>query len=608
MFAAVRRSLSFLTRRQRIIYFSLVVVRALTAILDVIGVALVGLVAAFAASQIPADGRVLPASVLGIRLPELTTDNLFLLVLLVLGVFLVKAVIAIALTRALAFFIAGVEVQNSQKIVEHLLGGSLETVKGYSKSEFQYAVTGSANAAFTGVLNNVATIFSEGFLLLALSAAFVVVNPIAALSTLIYFAVIVLMIQFFIGRRLRLAGNDAADGTVETNNVLSDTLDSFREVFVLRRQRFFVTKVIASRLKLARSGATYAFLSGMPRYVIETSLILGVVAFAGVQLLSGSLSEGLVTLGVFLTGGVRIMASLLPLQTAVAAIKITSEQSKLAHSLLASASKPGAVTVSDSEPDADARAAAGAVPLVLDGVGFRYATSKSDVLIDVGMNVAAGTYVALIGPSGAGKTTLVDLILGLVEPGEGTVSIAGERPDVLRERLPGIISYVPQKPGMVSGSIADNIALGIAPEQVDHTLLNAVIDQAYLREFIESLPDGIDTSVGKQVDSLSGGQIQRIGLARALYSRPRLLILDEATSGLDAGSEAYIVKTLRDLHGSVTVLVIAHRLSAVQHADNVYVMEKGRITGSGDFDTLRSTVPMVEEYVQLMSFKDRQAS
>jgi ATP-binding cassette subfamily C protein len=177
----------------------------------------------------------------------------------------------------------------------------------------------------------------------------------------------------------------------------------------------------------------------------------------------------------------------------------------------------------------------------------------------------------------------------------------------VRERLPGIISYVPQKPGMVSGSIAENIALGIPPDDVDRTLLDHVIDQAFLREFIDSLPDGIDTSVGKQTDSLSGGQIQRIGLARALYAQPRLLILDEATSGLDAGSEAFIVKSLRALHGTVTVLVIAHRLSAVQHADQVYVMEKGRITASGDFATLRETVPMVEEYVQLMSFSERPA-
>jgi ATP-binding cassette subfamily C protein len=111
-------------------------------------------------------------------------------------------------------------------------------------------------------------------------------------------------------------------------------------------------------------------------------------------------------------------------------------------------------------------------------------------------------------------------------------------------------------------------------------------------------------SVGKQVDSLSGGQIQRIGVARALYPRPRFLILDEATSGLDAGSEAYVAKSLRDLHGEVTVMVIAHRLSTVQHSDVVYVIEDGRITASGDFKTVRASVPMVAEYVRLMSFED----
>jgi ABC-type multidrug transport system fused ATPase/permease subunit len=584
------------------------VLRALTAILDVIGVALVGLVAAFAATQVTADGSAAPTSVLGIGLPWLTKDNLFVLVLVVLAVFLGKAALAIGLTRSVAFFIAKLEVQNAQKIVEYLLGGSLETVKGYSKSEFQYAVTGSANAAFTGVLNNVATIFSEGFLLLALATAFLFVNPVAALATLVYFGIIVLLIQFFVGRRLRLAGNDAADGTVETNNVLSDTLDSFREVFVLHRQGFFVRRVHDARLKLARSGATYAFLAGMPRYVIETSLILGVVAFVGVQLLAGSIDSGLVTVGVFLTGGVRIMASLLPLQTAVAAIKITSEQSRLAHGLLEAASRPGVATADESISVGRVTAGEKPVPLVIDKVTFRYATASSNALTEVSMRLEPGGYAALIGPSGAGKTTLVDLILGLVEPGKGTVLIGGKRPDDLRTSLPGIISYVPQKPGMVSGTIADNIALGIPADDVDSALLQRVVDQAYLREFVDSLPDGIDTSVGKQVDSLSGGQIQRIGLARALYAQPRLLILDEATSGLDAGSEAYIVKTLRELHGDVTVLVIAHRLSAVQHADNVYVMEKGRITASGDFTTLRATVPMVEEYVQLMSFTDRQPS
>jgi ATP-binding cassette subfamily C protein len=141
-------------------------------------------------------------------------------------------------------------------------------------------------------------------------------------------------------------------------------------------------------------------------------------------------------------------------------------------------------------------------------------------------------------------------------------------------------------------------------KEIDHDLLERSIEAAYLTDFIATLPDGIETSVGAQVDALSGGQIQRIGLARALYARPRLLILDEATSGLDAGSEAFIAQSLAKLHGDVTVVVIAHRLSTVQHADQVHVIQDGRVTASGKFAALRKSVPMVAEYVKLMSFEN----
>ena len=156
----------------------------------------------------------------------------------------------------------------------------------------------------------------------------------------------------------------------------------------------------------------------------------------------------------------------------------------------------------------------------------------------------------------------------------------------------------------MSGTIAENIALGVPAEEIDQVRLTSAIESAFLSEFIATLPDGVNTSVGNQVDSLSGGQIQRIGVARALYSQPRLLILDEATSGLDAASEAFISASLRTLHGKVTVIVIAHRLSTVQHADVVHLLENGRVKASGDFKTVKATVPMVAEYVKLMSFED----
>ena len=347
------------------------------------------------------------------------------------------------------------------------------------------------------------------------------------------------------------------------------------------------------------------FLAGMPRYVVETALILGVVLLVGQQFLSGQLAAGMATVGVFLTGGVRMMASLLPLQSAVANIKQNVEKSRLALGLLVDqrdAESAEAAAIADRldiavEPD-------GPLHVLIEDAGYRYPDAEQDTLHAVSMDVAAGSYVAIIGPSGAGKTTLVDLILGLIAPDTGRVTIDGVEPSRLRSEVPGLISYVPQKPGLMSGTIAENIALGVRPEQIDPDRLARVVESAFLSDFIDSLPDGVNTSVGKQVDSLSGGQIQRIGVARALYSEPRLLILDEATSGLDAASESYVASSLRALHGGVTVVVIAHRLSTVQRADVVHVLEDGRVTASGDFKTVKATVPMVAEYVKLMSFED----
>ncbi len=220
------------------------------------------------------------------------------------------------------------------------------------------------------------------------------------------------------------------------------------------------------------------------------------------------------------------------------------------------------------------------------------------------LTIEPGSFVALVGPSGAGKSTLAEVILGLALPTSGTVRIGGADPLALRAGSPGAVSYVPQRPGMVAGTIAENVALGIETDEIDRDRVHEVLRFAHLEDFVSSLPDGIDTSVGEQTDAFSGGQIQRIGLARALYVQPRLLVLDEATSALDAGTESVISESLQRLRGATTLVVIAHRLSTVQHADVVFVIEEGEIAASGDFPTVRRTVPMVADYVKLMSFDD----
>jgi ATP-binding cassette subfamily C protein len=609
MYSSARRVFRFLTAGERTRFMLLVILRALSGLLDVFGIVLIGFIASVAASQLASPGAT-PTTVLGFTIPQLSNGDLFWLVVIVLVIFTLKAAVAITLTRALAYFVARVESRNAAALADFLVHARLDEVKSFSKANLQFAITGSMTYGFTGILNNIATLVSESFLLLVITATFFVVDPIAAVFTLVYFGLVVVIIQVFIGRSLKRAGKEAVAGTVNTMSALSDTLDTFREISVLSKQDYFSAGIARSRDRISRSDAAMTFLAGMPRYVVETALILGVVLLVGQQFLSGTITSGLATVGVFLTGGVRMMASLLPLQSAVANIKQNVEKSKLAFDLLDRRAEAGAVgaTALDASADQPLDSQNGGQPegplaVSISGAHYRYPGSDEDTIRGISLEAAPGAYVAIIGPSGAGKTTLVDLLLGLVAPSAGSIEVGRAEPRVLRDTTPGLISYVPQKPGLVAGSIAENIALGVPADLIDRDLLARVVDSAFLSDFLSGLPEGVDTSVGEQADALSGGQIQRIGVARALYTQPRLLTLDEATSGLDASSEAFIATSLKKLHGSVTVIVIAHRLSTVQHADIVHVIEDGRVTASGDFRTVRATVPMVAEYVKLMSFE-----
>lgn len=604
MFATVRRVFGLLSRRERAHFFLLVIARALSGLIDVLGILLIGFIVSVAAIQVTSGGDE-PIELLGFTIPSLSSADMLALVVLVLGVFIVKAVVAILLTRALAFFAARIETVNAERIARYVLNSRLDEVKSYSKAKLQFSVTGSLTFAFTGIMNGIATIVSESFLLLVVTVTLVAVNPVAALFTLAYFVVVVVIIQVLIGRKLKSASAQAVAGSIATMTALSDTLDTFREISVFGKQAFFTTRIASSRAAVSRSDATLTFLASMPRYIVETALILGVVLLVGQQFLSGQLVAGMATIGIFLTGGVRMMASLLPLQSSVANIKQNVEKAKPAlEVMLKERSTRTKIFGEGVEQSSPLKPADGPLGVRVRNVRFAYPESEFDTLDGVSLDVASGSYVAVIGPSGAGKTTLVDLMLGLVAPDTGSVEIGGLEPRDLRRLYPGLISYVPQRPGLVSGTIADNIALGVPADEVDLGRLADAVEAAFLSDFIDTLPDGLLTSVGMQVDSLSGGQIQRIGVARALYRNPRLLILDEATSALDATSESFVSSSLQKLRGAVTIIVIAHRLSTVQHADCVHLVESGRITASGDFKTIRSTVPTVAEYVNLMSFDE----
>jgi ABC-type bacteriocin/lantibiotic exporter with double-glycine peptidase domain len=238
--------------------------------------------------------------------------------------------------------------------------------------------------------------------------------------------------------------------------------------------------------------------------------------------------------------------------------------------------------------------------IVISNVSLQYPGKDQFALNSVSLEIPKGKSVALVGPSGAGKTSLVDVILGVIKPTGGNVMISGMEPARTVEKWPGAIGYVPQDVVLINGTIKENVSLGF-PLADSHTeLVEDALDLAQLSVFIESQPLGINTEVGERGARISGGQRQRIGLARALFTKPKLLVLDEATSALDGETEASITEAIQKLNGSVTVVMIAHRLSTIRNVDQVIYMDNGRIVHMGTFEEVRRAVPDFDNQAQLM--------
>lgn len=236
----------------------------------------------------------------------------------------------------------------------------------------------------------------------------------------------------------------------------------------------------------------------------------------------------------------------------------------------------------------------------LKEVELSYPNASTPAISDITLNINSGTSLALVGSTGAGKSTLADLILGVLVPDTGTVTIGGDEPSVAITQSPGAITYVPQDIALVNGTIRDNVALGLPPDLVLDDRIWEALERAQLAAFLSEQRDGLDTIVGEHGMRLSGGQRQRLGLARAFYTRPKLIVLDEATSALDAETEQAVSQTLVDLEGDVTLIIIAHRLATIRHCDQVAYLDRGRISAVGTFEMVRQCAPDFDRQAHLL--------
>jgi ATP-binding cassette subfamily C protein len=603
MLQLVKASLSFLTTVEKIKLSSLIFLRSLLSLLDLAGILAIGFLATSTTVALT-TGTDAPDSLnlAGLEIPTVNSDTLPLVSAGILALFLVKALLSIILTKKAAFFVARIEARASKRIAEISFGGDLGDARKRSREEMMFAIQAGSPAAFNVLLNAINTFITETTLFIVVLIGFFFVDALATIAAVIYFGLVVGIMQFFVGSLMSRAGEVNAQQSVRASTAISNLVAVFRELLVLGNRDKYINDIYQAKIASSESSATQYYLGGMPRYIVEAALLLGIALFVLSQALSGDIVSSAGTIGIFLSGGFRLTAALLPLQNSLLTMKSIIPSAKTAHDILAL----GVDTLPHSHPDRITGSVESKcetqepIGVEFKSVSFSYPDSKDAAVKNLNFSFKPGSQVALMGPSGAGKSTIADLICRVIRPTEGEINLVGFETNNSIQKSLVSVSYVPQKPGLVSGTIADNVALGVESDEINRGRVFESLELSHLGTLIDQLPEGIDTPLGKLQDGLSGGQIQRLGLARALYSKPGLLVMDEATSALDAESEFEIQKALADMRGTVTVVLIAHRLNTIQHADMVLLVEDGQVTDSGTFKQLQTRNQQVDRLVNLM--------
>jgi len=573
--------------------YSFALARVLANLLDILGLAGIALLAASFGAFASGGGAGAPISIPGLGSILISEVHALVIALVIAATFVLKSGFSIWVNLRTALFVATLEASFSRQLAnDYFLGGSEgESGFGDSLSEFQNMASVSTSA-LSIFINARISMIAEASLLVAMVISFLAINPIATFAMFFYLSAVLFALSRLVTQRIKRNGVNQLQGS-------EMALQSSRDLFGVRREArasgvtpLWIDRFTEGRARWSTSTAVIYTLSGLPRYVIETSLILGIFAFlAGIVVFSDLPSQA-VTIGVFMAGGLRLVASLLPLQSAINSMIDGANRGKPALERLkviaarANANHDVELKVEHGQP----------LGLRLEGVAFGFAKA-TPVIQDITFEVKAGTKVAIVGPSGAGKTTCFEIATGFRLADSGKASIEGHDPRELLEYGRGLIGIVPQRPHLVSGTLAENVSLS-SSDLTDLDKAAQVLTMAGLNAY--SNPAALEMNVEPDAGQLSGGEIQRLGIARALYRDPGILFLDEATSALDAETEAQISKVLDSLHGKLTVVLIAHRLSTVMNSDKIIYLDKGRVVAEGTFSELQNKVPDFAKAVELM--------
>jgi ABC-type multidrug transport system fused ATPase/permease subunit len=512
-------------------------------------------------------------------------------------IFIIRTFASLFFTKKTLNFLSRRAAAVSGTLLDNVLHATPDKISNRTVQEIVYAATYGIDSLILRVIGSVIVAVSDLFLLFVIFFGLLIYNPGLALSILLVFGSVSYLTYISLNRKSYILGTHTAKLNIEGNSKIAEALSAYRELYVRDKIDFYSKLLRENRNQLANSNASAALLPNISKYLIEGAVILGTLVVSAILFAFQDANSAISGMAVYLAAASRVAPGALRIQQSFLTIKNNIGASDASLSLISQVENSTKLTRTVSRNNLEVEF----TPTIMaKNLYYKYVKSEKYVINNLSYDVKPGELLAIVGPSGSGKSTLVDLILGILEPTSGMVEVSRARPSQAIKDWPGSISYVPQNISIFKGTLKENLLIGFEKDDVEDKFIEEIIKNAGLDKFVNEQDKKLEFNLTENGSNISGGQRQKIGIARALLTNPKMIILDEATSALDSLSENEIMGLLNGLRSKVTLVIVAHRLSTIKNANMIIYLDLNGNSTIGTFDELIEKVPDFKDQAEIL--------